>query len=270
MQNKTQKTASAQGAQPVEFPFSYIGSVNSSAKIAKGEKYGIDTFIIYLAPWKQSGFNVCAGASPECIDACLDESGQYILTPEHIRKARIAKTQAFYNSREQFCRQLFKEIARAHKSAIKKGHKFAVRINGTSDLSPELFKVDGVNILQAFPAVQFYDYTKIFNRSRLLDKYSNYQLTFSFNGHNWTECEERLNAGQNVSAVFNVKRGKELPKFWAGFPVVDGDITDYRPEDGAGVIVGLRFKRIKDSAKMERSLKSAFVLKVENLESVAK
>lgn len=268
MQNPKKSAQRSQGDKPAKFPFSYIGSVNSSSKIAKGEKYGIDTFIVYLAPWKASGFNTCAGATAECIAGCLNTSGQSIMAYDKIQGSRILKTQAFFNDREKFCAQLFKEITAAKKSAAKKGHKFAVRINGTSDLSPELFKVDGVNILQYFSDVQFYDYTKIFNRSRLLDRYPNYQLTFSFNGHNWTDCEERLKAGQNVSAVFNVKRGKPLPEFWGGFPVIDGDVTDYRPDDGRGVIVGLRFKRIKDSAKMAEAIRSAFVLKVETAEKV--
>jgi len=46
--------------------------------------------------------------------------------------------------------------------------------------------------------------------------------------------------------VFDVKRGKPLPARHTinGVTaiVIDGDLTDYRPEDIKGVIVGLRAK----------------------------
>ena len=56
---------------------------------------------------------------------------------------------------------------------------FSVRLNGTSDLSPEQFHLEGVNILEIFPEVQFYDYTKVYKRIELTKKYTNYDITFS-------------------------------------------------------------------------------------------
>ena len=41
---------------------SYLGSVNSSAKIVKNAKKNYDTFIGYLAPHTMSGHNTCAKA----------------------------------------------------------------------------------------------------------------------------------------------------------------------------------------------------------------
>jgi hypothetical protein len=241
--------------------YSYIGSVNSSAKIEKGEQFGIDTFVVYLAPSNSSGFNVCPMATASCIAGCLNESGRVIMdTAGTILRARIMRTQDFYNDRENFCAQLFAEITLAKMKAKRKGNLFCVRLNGTSDLSPELFRFNGRNIFETFPDVMFYDYTKVFNRSKLLSKYSNYHITFSYSGENWTECETQLKQGRNVSVVFNVKKGKDLPKMWNGFPVIDGDLSDYRIGDGNGVIVGLRFKRIKDKAKMAAALSSSFVV----------
>jgi hypothetical protein len=252
--------------QTQNFPsFSYIGSVNSSAKIAKGEQFGIDTYIVYLAPWKLSGHNTCSmatggtGNQVGCVDGCLFSSGQAIMN-SRVMAARIERTKYFYNNRESFCAQLFAEITLAKVKAERKGHKFTVRLNGTSDLSPELFTVNGVNILQAFPDVEFYDYTKVLNRSRLLSKYPNYKLTFSFSGYNWSDCMAALNMGINVAAVFNIKKGMPLPESLAGYPVIDGDINDYRAGDSSGVIVGLRFKRIKDAEMMRRVKNSPFVI----------
>lgn len=242
--------------------FTYIGAVNSSAKIAKGEKINLDTYCIYLAPYKLSGFNVCAKATQGCIDGCLNESGQAIMTYSHIINSRIAKTKAFYSDRPAFINQVYNEISRAYKKAVDNGRKFCVRLNGTSDLSPELFKIDGKTLLELFPKVDFYDYTKISNRFRLAEKFKNYFLTFSYSGENWTECETVLKQGGNVSVVFNVKRGKELPTHYKGFQVIDGDINDYRPADPAGCIVGLRFKRIKDSEKAARALASGFIVSI--------
>jgi hypothetical protein len=43
-----------------------------------------------------------------------------------------------------------------------------------------------------------------------------------------------------------VRKGRALPTSWNGYKVVDGDISDYRPDDEKGVIVGLRFKLVKE------------------------
>ena len=153
---------------------SYLGSVNSSSKIAKGAKYGIDTYILYLAPADMSGFNVCPNASIECKEACLVNAGRVKMDRLNIiNSARVKKTQLFYGNRAFFNSWLFAEIDVAREKAIAKGHKFAVRLNGTSDITPELFTVNGVSVLAAFPDVTFYDYTKIPNRYRLTEKYGN-------------------------------------------------------------------------------------------------
>ena len=47
-----------------------IFSVNSDNKTVKGLKKGYLTGIMYLAPHKLSGFNVCANAV-NCIKSCL-------------------------------------------------------------------------------------------------------------------------------------------------------------------------------------------------------
>ena len=43
----------------------------------------------------------------------------------------------------------------------------------------------GMNILEIFPDVQFYDYTKVYSRIGLLKKYPNYDLTYSFRELGW-------------------------------------------------------------------------------------
>ena len=225
---------------------SYLGSVASSSKIAKGLKYNEMTYILYLAPAEQSGYNVCPMSTEECRTACLTESGHNRIDVKKnaINKARIKKTKLFFEHREFFMTWLVLEITKAMFDADKKGYKFSVRINGTSDISLESFAIGGMNILQFLPSVKFYDYTKVANRFKLLDKYDNYDLTYSFSGHNMFQCLDLLNkANGRVAMVFE---GKVLPQSFMGFKVIDGDAYDMRYLDEQGVIVGLKFKKVRN------------------------
>jgi hypothetical protein len=248
--------------------FSYIGSVNSSSKIAKTNKVlEIDTYVQYLAPSNLSGHNVCAMATKECIAGCLNTSGRAKMNKSYIAimNARMNKTKLFYSDRNLFNSLLFNEVKNAFNRTTKKGKEFAVRLNGTSDLSPILFKDNGKNILEAFPTVQFYDYTKILNRIELANKYANYDLTFSFTGYNWNDCLTALKNNVRVAVIFNVGRNADLPETFNGFKVIDGDKYDYRPLDEGNVIVGLRWKSIKDKATNDLIKNSPFVVQTETV-----
>jgi len=246
-----------------ELGFSYLGSVNSSSKIQKTNKVlEIDTYVMYLAPSTLSGKNVCAMATKECIAGCLNTSGRAKMhkSYEMMTKARINKTKYFYENRTMFNLLLFHEVAMYANRTRNKGKEFAARLNGTSDLSPVLFTKDGRNILETFPDVQFYDYTKILNRIELANKYKNYDLTFSFTGYNWNDCLTALKNNVRVAVIFNVERNKPLPKTFNGFKVIDGDKYDYRPKDKKNVIVGLRWKSIRDREVNDQIKNSPFVV----------
>ena len=220
---------------------SYLGSVNSSSKIAKGLKYNESTYILYLAPAKLSGYEVCPMRTDECTAACLNESGRNKIDihKNQINKARIKKTKLFFEDREFFMGWLIYEIGKEKANAERKGMRFSVRLNGTSDLDPTTFKLDNKNILEWFPDVNFYDYTKISKRFRLLEKYPNYDLTYSFSGYNMMDCITLLKEGKGrVAMVFE---GKQLPTKWSGYNVIDGDAYDMRYLDEENVIVGLKF-----------------------------
>ena len=45
-----------------------------------------------------------------------------------------------------------------------------------------------------------------------------------------------------MAMPFTTARGKPLPETWHGFAVIDGDKSDERRLDPAGVVVGLRAK----------------------------
>ena len=225
---------------------SYLGSVASSSKIAKGLEYNEMTYILYLAPANQSGYEVCPMRTPECTEACLTESGHNRIDVKKnaINKARIAKTKLFFEQREFFMGWLVTEIEKAKAVAADKGMRFSVRLNGTSDIEPTLFKHNGKTLFQLFDDVIFYDYTKVSKRFRFLDKYTNYDLTYSFSGHNMFQCLDILsNKKGRVAMVFE---GKVLPTEFMGYKVIDGDAYDMRYLDEQGVIVGLKFKKVRN------------------------
>lgn len=228
----------------------YLGSVNLTTKHAKAYDYDELTYSLYLAPAKMSGYEVCPKRNEECTSLCLNESGmnRIDVKENRINESRIKKTKLFFEEREFFVNWLIDEISITKKKAENLGYKFSVRLNNTSDISPELFytTIDGKkkNLLEIFPDVQFYDYTKVYNRIKLTKKYSNYDLTFSFSGYNFEECIESLNNDVRVAVVF-----KKVPeKFW-GYDVIDGDKYDMRYKDSTNVIVGLKFKTVRNKIK---------------------
>ena len=232
---------------------SYLGGTSTSMKTRLSEENaGTLTYIVYLSPANESGYNVCP-CSKWCKRFCLSESGLSkidILSGKNaIKKARIKKTLAFFENKNAFMIALIHEIKKAQKKAQKLGLAFAVRLNGTSDLSPEDFVYNGRNILQIFSDVQFYDYTKVPARISLMEKYDNYDLTFSFDGHNWNSCERFLKKGGKAAVVFS---GKFLPKFFHGYRVISGNESDTRFLDPQKVVVGLHYHPVaSDYIRME-------------------
>jgi len=212
--------------------------INTNYKTIKSEKVGVLTGIIYMAPYNLSGKNVCPAASAGCAAACLNTAGRGAMNV--VQRARLKKTNSFFEDRSQFLQDLALEIGKLQRQAQAKGMKAAVRLNGTSDLPYEKYKVGdtGKNIMELFPDVQFYDYTKLENRIVGQQLPANYHLTFSRAEDNDHKLEAVL---EHTSAA--VVFSGELPETWRGYPVIDGDEHDARFTDaGAGVIIGLTAK----------------------------
>lgn len=227
-----------------EVGISYLGMRNSSAKLRLSGKNGTITYGIYLAPADMSGYNVCP-VSKYCRQFCLNGSGnnkvELLAGKNRIQSSRIKKTRLFFENRELFMQILIHEINKEREYAWKHKMDFSVRLNCTSDISPEDFQIYGMNILEIFQDVQFYDYTKVPSRISLLKKYWNYDLTFSYNGHNAKSAQKFLERGGKVAVVF--ENQKELPKYFMGFPVCDGNLYDMRYRDPRSHIVGLHYHR---------------------------
>jgi hypothetical protein len=211
-------------------------------KTLKGTKQGFMTYILHLAPSDLSGHNVCPKATAGCIAACLNTAGRGGMfkageVTNVIQKARIRKTLLFINDRAGFLDLLVSDITKAIRQAAKLGLIPVFRLNGTSDLSWEKYKIEGKTIFQLFPEVQFYDYTKVLNR-KVLD-IPNYHLTFSKADGNDGDVKKAIKQGLNVAVVFATKA---LPVSYLGMPVFNGDDSDIRFRDPKNNVVGLYAK----------------------------
>lgn len=234
-----------------------------SAKAAKASGFGYLNAIHYMAPADSGGAgNLCSHASLQCIALCLGTySGQAAMVAdlEHgtnpVRESRKRKAQLFMSNRAEYMNRLARDIVRLDRKAKREGLILCVRPNGSTDIPFERisFVIDAktakatglqqgrvVTLPQAFPDIQFVDYTK--NPGRLGKAPANVDLTLSYSATNMAQCVAALLAGHNVAIVFH----GGLPASFGGFPVIDGDKHDLRHLDTkGGFIVGLSPKGIK-------------------------
>ena len=172
----------------------------------------------------------------KCKSACLNTAGLGGVYP-HIQKARQRKTDLFLNDRDEFMRQLVHDIEKFIRACDRKDKLPAIRLNGTSDIQWEKIDIDGQNIFEMFPNVQFYDYTKI--PTRKVDKIPNYHLTWSYSEANDKYAKMFDQVPNNKAVVF---RTKDLPSMFRGLEVIDGDTHDMRFLDKPNSVVGLKAK----------------------------
>lgn len=213
-------------------------SISADSKTIKGEKIGYLTGILYLAPANTTKYNTCSMAEKaQCAKACLYSAGRGAFN--NVQQSRIDKTLYFYEARDEFMATLFKNIKALIKKAESKGLKPLVRLNGTSDIRWETIPFEGATIFEAFPNVQFYDYTKDANRK---DLPVNYDLTFSYSGVESFKpyVEKAQSKGMRMAVVF--RKESNIPTLFKGIRVVSGDNSDVRHLDDKGVIVGLYAK----------------------------
>lgn len=229
-------------------------------KIKKNLKKGYYTYSLALAHSDISGYNVCPMANriqmgedstkkSTCSSVCVGYNGFAQRFPK-VMEARVRKTKLFYEDRSKFLEILSKEISKGIVRAEKLGFKPTFRLNAYSDI---LWEKQG--IIENFPEVTFYDYTKIHNRKVP----SNYQLTYSHYGKQMYTNFALHERGMNVAVVFN-----KLPKMWEGKQVINGDETDVRIDErtecGDNVIVGLKFKGSK--LELNKAINKGFVVEV--------
>jgi hypothetical protein len=209
-------------------------NIDNNPKTVKGQSQKVMTAILYFAPAKISGFNVCPHAD-DCALTCLNTAGRGQMNS--VQLGRINKTRWYFLERHTFMAQLHNEIKRHINRCKIKGFKPAFRINGMSDL-----KIENMGLIETYPMAQWYDYTKnpIRMKKFIAGKFPpNYHLTFSLGSSNKSDAKEILKLGGNVAVVF---RNKKLPKKFMGHKVFNADKTDLRFKDPKNIIAGLYAK----------------------------
>jgi hypothetical protein len=200
-----------------------------------------------------------------CEDLCLGEtSGQNLLYGGEgqwrsgPRLSQYLKTEALVVNPEAFAIAMIKQIESFRKAARDLDYHPAIRLNVTSDFNPNTFE----NIINMFPDVTFYDYTKLDTKPIA----PNHHLTYSSTGasqvvgnktifnkfSNWDRMVDKiLPSGRNVAMAFTSRSA--MPKFVQDertgktFEVWNGDEYDARfldpvKEGGDGLIIGLTNK----------------------------
>ena len=183
--------------------------------------------------------NLCPMASRGCAAACLVFSGQSGMP--QAQRAQAVRTGFLISMPEAFGLILGAEIRRA----VSRKGSINLRLNTTSDIRWELIAPVAMAALAA-AGVQLYDYTAWKPADRKPS--DGYSLTYSAKEPAKTSDEYLrgiLADGGNVAMPFTTARGEALPTSWEGFTVIDGDLSDERRDDPAGVVVGLRAKGYK-------------------------
>lgn len=208
----------------------------SSPKLSKNGGYVlIHSAVMYL---RAGGPAECPAADAGCA-GCYGEGGRAAMFAA-VNAARDARTAFVRRDRAAAAVLLALEIETLRGEAIAGGMLPAVRLNGLSDIPWESVRAgECESLMSAYPEVQFWDYTRVPGRLRTLHTLPlNYHLTWSLGADNDRISNRAASMGLNVSAVF---RGP-LPERFAGRPVINGDLHDFRFLDSPGVIVGLKAK----------------------------
>lgn len=193
---------------------------------------------------------LCPYATPACEAGCIVKSGHARVHPA-VKQAYLNRRKWYYSDIDTFLQALHYEIGAEKRKAERKGLKLAVRLNVYSDI-----KWEALGIIERYPDVQFYDYTKIplFNRVQA----PNYHLTFSWSENIFGQMHAISYLETKQTSVAVVFASPELPDTFKGFPVIDGDESDARWLDPKGVVIGLKYK--KGDGNLEELIKAGFVI----------
>lgn len=211
-----------------------------SSKTIKGEALGYVSAIAYLAPHTMASTKtVCPFSTPACREGCLVGAGMGSL-PKQMH-ARSNRTRLWRSDPAAFLAKVAMEIFDLQVLAAEHGMALAIRLNGTSDIFFEQHQApNGLTLMETFPGVQFYDYTKA-PLSKRGPIPANYHLTYSMADDNAEQAAAYLLAGQSVAVVVP-DDGHKVGWFLLGdqeINVVDGDAHDLRFLDQPGSLVML-------------------------------
>ena len=236
-----------------------IIGVGTNAKTVKGDGSEYLTAITYHKPWKTifegKVHNLCAMAeTASCHAGCLYSAGRGQMT--NVQTARLRKTQLWIKDRQAYLDLLREDLKIFQRRCENNNVQACYRPNGTSDIPWENY-----GIIDEFPDIQFYDYTKIIKRAyKKLPK--NYHLTLSYSEANRQYADDVMKAvcdtGVNMAVVFRDE--KNIPDYFEriyangrgryGFRTFSMDNDDLRFLDPQGMVGALY---AKGKAKTDRS-----------------
>jgi hypothetical protein len=213
--------------------------LGAGAKTDKNLKKGAYTRVLYMAPHKLSGVNMCPWATKACAAACLGHSTGRLKMANN-QRVLVAKALLWHLFPDYFLARLDAEM-RAHIVDAKAlGLRPAIRLNGSTDIRWER------HLDFASYDCTFYDYTKAPRAKR---DASNYHLTYSVSDKRGSVAEAKrwLADGGNVAIVVGAKDSAKLADAkrvalnvvrngWHGFPAHSADETDARFLDEPGSV----------------------------------
>lgn len=256
------------------YTFKKLLNIDANPKTVKGQKLNYLTAVLYLAPYKASGVNVCpmaeqAGCHAGCLNTAghggISKGGKRMRTPagmlpaNQIQRARIARTRLFTNDRPEFFRLLYQELRAFLRKAERMGMTPVVRLNGTSDILWEKIPMPvsdnkrGIhgyfeNVFAVFPDLTFYDYTKVWKRmSREMP--ANYHLTLSYSEASPRYANACMQAHADGASLVIVVRDRAQVETGIKSGGIDGDAHDLRFLDPARSRIYLK---AKGSARNDR------------------
>jgi hypothetical protein len=223
----------------------------SNSKLNKEKS--IYTIGLMLSPAKSSGFNVCSH-SGNCAKACIGEFAGFNRL-KTVQEKHIETTREFFANPKTFLNVMLFDILKAERYAENQGKKLAVRLNVFSDIPWEKMRFTcGRNLFEILAynkrKTVLYDYTKNPNRFYLNSIYPNYHITASYS-ENWalnqTETWGLFKKGINIAIPFIGSIPKRYTMHFQdggkiNMAVLDGDKSDYRPNDPKGIFIGLKAK----------------------------
>jgi len=149
-----------------------LNTTASNTKIKKTQTLGDAIRLASLSMMPH--IKICAGSKAAgCFEDCLKSSGRGRFN--HVAAARQKKTDYWLQDPEGFLLQLRAELSNFYKLCTRQNFTGWVRLNTISDIDWENY-----GIPQAFPNLNFYDYTKRVNRFKSLP--DNYRLILSYSG----------------------------------------------------------------------------------------
>lgn len=245
---------------------------------------------------KEQLLNFCLGSSEHCRATCLVLTGNHAAAFETSQK-KLKLTYAFLTNPVLFVAALDRSLTLFECACRAMDIDPVVRLNMLSDipwyvLCPEIFEKHGQDLSKKKAqqkGIAFYDYTKLpfWKSKEYKDVEHLLDLTYSYSGTNAGRCQEALENGYRVAAVFAsaapervgasggtsrttfheivggsglIDAKGKIDLFGGKWTAVDGDVSDYRIDDPSGFdekgnskacIVCLNFKAPPLAAALE-------------------